>query len=489
MARLGAAYMSALSFEGLQALARSTAALSGDLTHLRTRTQREAHELWERGGGMSVFHLDCTRRFGKTYDAAMKTFELQARRPGAIVRYCAPTKLQGRTFVMPAFTWVAERVPESMRPKFDRMDTCWRWPTGGVCYLGSAESMSDIEAQVGTECDLGIADEAGKWPMGLLTHWISSAMMPQFLTRPWGRIFIPSTPPLTPAHDISAIRKEAVENKLYARYTIDDLDHVSEEAKTKLKAEIHKKEGGETAVLRELYCEYVTDDSLAIVPEMRHARDVICPKEAPVRPLHFDCYIAADFGFSDLTVVLFAYYDFRNAVLVIEDELVFKNTSAIAIGREVTKKRHALWGNMRPRAIVADAPLQVIADMAESTRADPLGPCIFGAVEKTDADAALNTARCMVGEKRVRIHPRCQVLIDHLSNGVWGNHRRTSFDRSDLFGHFDAIDAFKYLVRHVDWRRNPTPALHGLDPHTHHIPAALAARDQIQPLVRRDRRV
>lgn len=479
--------MSALSFEGLQAMARDYAALQGDLTHLRTRTQREAHEMWLRGEGMSVFHLDCTRRFGKTFDAAMKTFELMAAKPGSIVRYCAPTKLQGRTFVIPAFHWVAERVPAQLRPRFDRMDTCWRWPDGGVCYLGAADTMGDLEAQVGTECDLAIGDEAGKWPHGHLTHWIKSVIMPQFMTRPWGRIFVPSTPPLTPAHDLSEVRKVAVESSLYARYTIDDLDHVSPEAKARLIEEVRRMEGGETAVLRELYCEYVTDESSAIVPEMREARAHII--EAFERPQYYDTYVAADFGFSDLTVVLFAYYDFARAVLCIEDELVFRNTSAITVGREVMRKRRELWAaNNVPRAIVADAPLQVIADMAEGTRNEPLGACVFGSVEKTDSDAALNTARRMVQERKVRIHPRCKVLIDHLANGVW-NRSRTSFDRSDLFGHFDAIDAFKYLVRHVDWRRNPTPAMAGLNPHTHHIPAAVAARDQIQPLVRRDRRI
>lgn len=480
--------MSALSFEGLRALSHDTAALAGDLTHLRTRTQREAHEAWLAGDGMSVFHLDCTRRFGKTFDAAMKVFELMAARDRAIARYCAPTKLQGRTFVIPAFTWVAERVPAGMRPKFDRMDTCWRWPNGGVCYLGAADTMGDLEAQVGTECDLAIADEAGKWPHGHLTHWIKSVIMPQFMTRPHGRIFVPSTPPLTPAHDLSEVRAAAVESGLYARYTIDDLDHVDETAKARLIEEVMRLEGGVTAVQRELYCEYVTDESMAIVPEMRLARADIVERTGS-RPQFFDTYIAADFGFSDLTVVLFAYYDFARAVLVIEDELVFRNTSAITIGRAVMEKRASLWArDNRPRAIVADAPLQVIADMAEGTRGDALGSCVFGSVEKTDSDAALNTARRMIQERRVRIHERCKVLIDHLANGVW-NRSRTSFDRSDMFGHFDAIDAFKYLVRHVDWRRNPTPAMAGLDHATHHIPAAIAARDQIQPLVRRDRRV
>jgi hypothetical protein len=498
--------MTALSFEGLQALSHDTAALAGDLTHLRTRTQREAHEQWL-GSADRVFLVDCSRRWGKSWEAAFKTFETIQNVPRlygrkAIVRYCAPTKLAGRQFVMPVFDAVSSMVPESMRPRFDARDVCWRWPNGGICYLGSAESMGDAEAQVGTSCDLAVCDEAGKYPMGILSHLIKSVYGWQFATTPNGRIFIPSTPPLTPAHDLKGIRDRCFQSGAYARYTIDQCDHISKADREQIVKDIFEQEGGETAVQREAYCEYVTDETMAIIPEMRHATTVqtigglTIPSivETLTRPQFFDCYVIGDFGFNDLTIILFAYYDFKRALLCVEDELVFKGKSGIDVARGTMKKRAELWGlDKRPVAQMADTTLQVIADMAEATRNDLVagksGHCVFGAVEKTDADAALNTARAMISERRVRVDPRCRVLLDHLANGVWATGAKTTFARSAAFGHFDAIDAFKYLVRHVDWRRNPTPALHGLDPSTHHIPARIAARDQIQPLVRRDRRL
>ena len=41
-----------------------------------------------------------------------------------------------------------------------------------------------------------------------------------------------------------------------------------------------------------------------------------------VRPSHYDAYVGMDIGGSDLTAVVFGYYDYLNATLVIEDEVI-----------------------------------------------------------------------------------------------------------------------------------------------------------------------
>lgn len=489
--------------------AQAVAARAGNLDHLRTRTQLEAHEKWQECPDERVFLVDCSRRWGKTWEAAFKVFETIAtvprryKRPDgtprpAIVRYCAPTKLAGRQFVIPVFEDVARLMPPDMRPKFDGKDVCWRWPNGGVCYLGSAESMADAEAQVGTSCDLAICDEAGKYPLGILSHLIKSVYGWQFATTPNGRIFIPSTPPLTPAHDLKALRDRCYESGAYARYTIDECDHITEEDRLKIIRDIYEQEGGETAVQREAYCEYVTDETMAIIPEMRAA--MARPGDASIvvewpRPTHFDCYVSGDFGFSDLTAIGFWYLDWERACLVQEDEIIFRGAGAMTVGLAIMRKRRELWGDKEPRAQVADAPQQLLATMAEATARDengvPCRPCIFGEVVKTDADAALNGLRTRVINGSIRFHKRCRVTIDHMSNGTW-NTSRTSFARSDtVLGHFDCIEQAKYVIRHVDWRRCPTPPAYGLDPGTTWIPGdmlrAARAREQRQ-LVKRHRR-
>jgi hypothetical protein len=78
------------------------------------------------------------------------------------------------------------------------------------------------------------------------------------------------------------------------------------------------------------------------------------------------------------------------------------------------------------------------------------------AARKDDADAALNALRFRIQRRQVKVARKCTTVIAHLRNAIW-NKAKTSFERSGQFGHFDAVDACKYLVRHVDWDKNPYP--------------------------------
>lgn len=458
--------MTAIPQAAIDAIVRAALA-KGDLRVLYTRTQLHAMDAWD-ASGATTFAIDCSRRWGKTIFSAIAAFRAATARPGAIVRYVAPTKLHGRQFVTPAFSWVAQQCPAHMRPTYDRMDTTWRWSNGSVCHLGSAETMGDVEAQVGTECDLAILDEAGKVRSDLLMHLHRSVLLPQFLTTK-GRCLIASTPAISPAHYLTELVTDCLERGAMVRYTIEDCDHVPVEARESLIAELGGRES--TEVKRELYCEHVAERTRLIVPEwIDVAKDCTIDRK---RPDWLDWYVAADFGFEDLTCVLWCWYDFENAQLVIEDEIAMHRASGLDVGFAVRAKEAEL--GIRKAVRVADAPLQTLADLADSRH----GPGVmFGPAMKDDADAALNQLRMLIQRKRIVINPRCKVLIEHLKSGTW-NANRTSFDRSPGFGHWDAIDALKYATRAIDWRKNPTPALvNGETDHTHYIPPGLAHRDQ-----------
>lgn len=422
----------------------------GALSFLRTRTQRQAHRHWAQRARGTVRVLRCTRRFGKTYDLVITAWEQAISAPGSVIRYIAPTKLAGRQFVIPAFEWVARQAPEYLRPKYNFQDGCWKWPNGSVCHLGSAETMNDIERQVGTECHLALVDECGKYQNGLLTHLIRSVLRPQFLTT-GGHILLASTPPISGAHDFTAWTIDAAERGALLTYTIDDVDHITPEAKAEAIEELGGADNPE--VRRELYCEDVIDETRAIVPEFARVKDSIVVERQ--RPEHFDLYVSADFGFHDLTVVLFAYWDFQRAKVVIEDEIAMHYASGLEVGRAVVAKERALLqhGTVGTVTRVADAPAQLLADLAHPTLGCSLP---FGPAVKDDADAALNFLRTELGRGRIEIHPRCEVLRAHLQFGVW-NLNRTSFERAEKYGHWDAIDALKYLLRSVARLRNPEP--------------------------------
>ena len=421
----------------------------GDLRPIMTRTQRLAFKLLRAMAALhTIFVIDCTRRWGKTFFAAMLVHMEAMRGRDRIIRYVAPTKLHGRQFVIPAFAWLHAQLPECDRPRFLVQDNTWLWPNGSRCHLGSAETMGDVEAQVGTACHLAVLDEAGKIRSDLLRHLVRSVLRAQFLTT-GGNIVIASTPALTPAHYLTILVAEAESVGAMARYTIDDCDHVPEHERTKMIDDL----GGRmsTEVRRELYCEHVPEKSRLIVPEwMDVEADCIVDIQSP--PRFRDWYASGDFGFEDLSIVLYAWFDFGEQCIVVEHEVVGHRVSSLEIGGDC--KALELRERITPVTRVADAPLQLLADMNS-----PLGPGIsFSPAMKDDADASLAQLRNEVQRRHIKINPRCTTLISHLRYGIW-NERRTSFERSEGFGHWDAIDALKYLNRAVSRRRNPTPTI------------------------------
>jgi hypothetical protein len=174
--------------------------------------------------------------------------------------------------------------------------------------------------------------------------------------------------------------------------------------------------------------------------------------------------VGGDIGFKDLTVFLFGYYDFKAARVIIEDEVVMNGkkmtTSLMALKIKETETNlytHPLTKELKePYLRTCDNNLIVINDLYR------LHNLTFQPTAKDDAQAALNNLRILLKEGRIIIHPRCKTLIHHLRNATW-NKSRKSFDRSPDAGHYDAVDALKYLIRNVQLNKNPYPASYGLD--------------------------
>jgi len=181
----------------------------------------------------------------------------------------------------------------------------------------------------------------------------------------------------------------------------------------------------------------------------------------------------------DLSAVLFGYWHFERALLVIEGEFSIGSmtTDELAAGIKATEER--LWGDywrdklargiyteeaqMRPLRRLSDTALQVIYDLSKlhGLHFDPISK-VKGDGERAFKEAAINQTRQIVKHEQIRISPDCPGLISHLKAGVW-NKSHTSYDRIEGFGHFDYIDSLVYLVRNLDRQRDPSP---GLDPST-----------------------
>ncbi len=68
---------------------------------------------------------------------------------------------------------------------------------------------------------------------------------------------------------------------------------------------------------------------------------------------------------------------------------------------------------------------------------------------KDDWEASVNNLANRFTQRKVRIHPRCKLLIQTCQSGVF-NKNRTDFDRSIALGHMDAVAALMYGVRALD---------------------------------------
>jgi hypothetical protein len=202
----------------------------------------------------------------------------------------------------------------------------------------------------------------------------------------------------------------------------------------------------------------VTETDLAIFPEATEEQMAkMIVKDYPYPP-YYDPYIAMDIGFKDLTVVLFAYYDFRYDKIVIDDELVMSGPSMTteALAEAIRKKEEVLWKDPITREPIkvykriSDNNLIVINDLQR------LHGLTFLPTSKDDKLAAINSVRMNLASQRYVIKERCETLLRHMKNGKW-NKSKTQFARSPENGHYDAADCICYLTRNIEFSRNPYP--------------------------------
>lgn len=437
----------------------------GNLSYKLRPYQREMRDRF-RGSKRKVSVNCCGRRLGKTYTACVIAIEACLSKPKARTMYSFPSQKQARKVVVPTMAKVLEDCPADLRPSFNKVDLTWTWPNGAVIHLAGCDDENAADNLRGDEMDLGIVDEGGF--IGILRYVMDSVLMPQTLTT-GGRILVISSPP-----------KSGQEHFFYKLY--EECDRAGDAccyptsiaepwlAPGELDALIAEA-GGPTSVAarREYGAEFIVDLDAAVVPEFTTNREHLIG--IVPRPTYFCPIVSADLGFRDMSVALFGYSHFELGKVVIEDEVVCVRESAIAFGRKIAAKeydiawrdRRAMSGDGEPMR-VADAPLQLLADIVEATGV------AFGPAKKDDAEAALNYLRRYCLEKRLVIHPRCKTLLAHLSGAVW-NKGRTSYERTEADGHFDGVDALKYLLRHVDQHTNPSPGLpDGVTHGTHWIP-------------------
>lgn len=408
------------------------------------------------------------RRSGKTFLLCVLALEQCIKTPNSIVKFVSPTKLQVNNNVRPLFKKLLEDCPEDVKPEFRTKDYIYYFPNGSEIQLAGTDS-GHAEKLRGGDSHICIVDEAGSCDH--LDTVVKSILLPTTLiTR--GKLVLASTPPQESEHDFINFIEEADHKGSLVKKTVFDNPRITKDQLEELIQEL----GGLTtdAARRELLCEIVKDSNTSVIPEATDELYAEIVKEWP-KPPFYDAYEAMDLGFNDLTVIIFGYYDFRAAKIIVEDEYVI-NGQELHLPRlvdTIRKKESELWLN--PLTNEVKSPTKRVSDIdyivLNEIRRISNNEIKFEATKKDNNEAAINTLRVLLAKKQIIIHPRCKTLLRHLKNVKWKSSvNKDRFARSPDDGHYDAVDALKYFVRSINYNKNPYPAHHSPDLYQYYAP-------------------
>jgi len=414
------------------------------------KAQKEMYDL-ARDNKSQVMVIGCSRQLGKSTFLVLFAFEECLRNQNIIVKFVAPKAKDIKRIIGPIVREITIDCPNTLMPRWKEKENLYLFPNGSEIQLAGTDN-GHAESLRGNKAHLCIIDEAGFCDD--LKYVINSILMPT-MTRTGGKLIMASTPPKTPDHEfMEFFRLAEIEQRLIKK-TIYDNPQLTQQQIDEI---IARYPGGakDPEFRREYLVEMIISEDDAVIPEFTQELQERIIKQHQ-KPPYYDSYVSMDIGGKDMTALLFAYYDFAQAKIIIEDEYVVpKKPLTDDIAKNITRIEKELWlnkyGEVKP-------PLLRIADNNNIILLNDLGikhGIAFVPTLKDNADAALNNMRLLLKSGRIIINPKCKHLINHLQSAIW-NKNRTTFARSVDKGHFDTVHALIYLCRNVNMTKNPYP--------------------------------
>lgn len=416
----------------------------------------------------AVYDVSCilvSRRFGKSFTNCLVAVEECLKTDNAIVKYACPKQRMVTTIIKPIMREILRDCPEHLKPEWKSQDKVYAFPNGSEIQVAGTDN-GNAESLRGGYAQLLICDEAGF--MDDLDYVVNSILLPTTDTTD-GKLILTSTPnykdPQHEFHESFVFPLEA-EDRLI-KYTLYDSPMVDDKKRAKI---IARYPGGvENPKFRcEYLCEIPRETEFTVIPEFLKKKEEVVVGDYEFPPF-YDCYVAADVGFRDLTAVLFAYYDFRRAKLVVVDEIIMNGPEMTteALAEEIKKREHLRFFDkdnnipVAPYVRVMDNDLKLINDLSR------LHNIHFLATAKDNKEAQVNEVRMWVHQNKIEIHERCKHLIYHLSGAQWDKSRKAFAHMKDTpnkeiaGGHADALDALIYMIRNINTGKNPYPNDYG----------------------------
>jgi hypothetical protein len=402
-----------------------------------------------------LFVSNCSRRFGKSFWAAVKCLEKAISCPSSKVKFASAFANDLEEIIIPAFKFLMEDMPEDIKPAWFSSKKKYIFKNKSEIQLIGLDRNPD--GPRGQALDLMVFEEAGF--INKLDYLYSSIIVPTFRGREDAKAIMISTPPLTPDHPFKAFCDKAKAEGAFAEFTIFDDPEVGP-----AEIEEYKKEClSDTDWQREYLVKFVIDRERSICPEFTDS----CVQEYKKNEFweFYHPYLSMDLGVRDKTACLYAIWDFLQAKLIILDEFVVfgpeMTTDSLVSGLKA--KESEVFGEKKTYLRIADNNnLLLLQDLGT------LHKMPFLATSKDSLQAMVNKLRLWMKQGKILISPKCKELIGCLKSGVW-NKTRKEFDRSQVYGHFDALASLIYLVRNVRENNNPIPANYKLSDDSHFL--------------------
>lgn len=420
------------------------------------------------------------RRRGKSFFAVTEAAEVCLNNEAFDVDYLAQTSGAAEGIVRPALDLILADCPKPLQPKFYAQDQIWEFPSTGSLIRVSGVDNKQYRRRRGQKSNFVVFDEFGFY---LEPEDVEAVFNAQLFTTK-GRALYISSPPPNPAHafvarfyaalaDGRAFESSIYDNPRFSRLEIDEFLRSEANLRGMDLEEFVKT----TYCRREFFGDIVTEEGRAAVPgyTIERAATIVTPWE---RPQYRDHYTGLDIGYRDGHGVLFAYWDFRNAKLVIEDELVLRGKTTDELCSRIKEKEVALYGverfdgtligakdwtnvpdyvqahfkataQQQPYLRVADDNALILADIIQRHG------IAFLPTRKDEKAAAVDDLDIAIRRNQIVILPNCKNLHKQLLTTIWDKNRREWERTAD--GHGELVDVLVYLWRNIQKNKSPEP--------------------------------
>lgn len=441
--------------------ARDTLWRMGELTWKLEPHQKSLYDFFK-GNANRIIVWYASRRLGKSFTLLITAMEMCIKEPRTIVKYICPTQAMAREIISQIIPEIVADAPNDVLPSFKTQSTKYVFPNGSEIQLAGTDNKNYNKIR-GGKSSLCIVDEAGFCSdLGIV---VRSVLLPTTATT-GGKVILSTTPPESIDHEITTfVEKAKMENAFALKTIYDAVEDSVQLEKPRLTLEIvqdlakqYPEGENDVEFLREYMCKQETDKNLAVLPEFNEEvrEDIVVswPK-----PDFFDPYVSMDIGGRDLTAILFAYYDFQNDVLVIEDEFSISGNTFTSqdIVDEIRRKEQTYFVSpfdstyIKPKLRVSDNNNPILLQDLSIKHG-----ITFSTTRKDEKRAAINALRMEIKNRKIIINPRCTNLVHHMEAAIWSK-SKDEFQRSADNGHYDFVDALIYLHRNVVKGSNPFP--------------------------------